>query len=105
MIDRCCYIKEGKKYIFIPGCMGAAARGPEHCTCDTTEARVKELENWLEQHKARLLAIEHWIETHDPDHPNFVNLMFDRASDEKQQGERDAWVANVVARAKPESTQ
>ena len=104
MIDRCCYIKEGKKYIHIPGCMGAAAMGPDHCTCQTTEERVKVLEKWLEGHKARLLAIEHWIETHDPDHSNFVNLMFDRASDEKQQRKRDDWVADVVARTKPDST-
>lgn len=46
MIDRCCWVKEAnrKEMHFIPACMGGAANGPEGCTCQTLDERIKHLE-------------------------------------------------------------
>ena len=73
MSDRCYYIKHGKAWVFIPCCMGGAARGPEHCTCLTMEEKVNALTKRLELMAVRLEAAEAWINQHlEPGEPHPV---------------------------------
>lgn len=67
MSDRCYYIKHGKEWVFIPGCMGGAALGPTHCTCLSIEEKLNAAIKRLEILSTRIEAAELWIEQHSED--------------------------------------
>lgn len=53
---------EPDEWLFIPGCMGAAASGPHACTCMTTDQKVDAMERRYANIDARLRWMEAWVE-------------------------------------------
>lgn len=70
-MDKCKTLKDGT---FIPGCMGAAARGKDYCTCEPASEKAPEVSDgeWLTE--------DDWedIWNADPDPVTAINALLDR---------------------------
>ena len=77
-MERCCYIKDHRgRFVFIPGCMGAAAEGPKNCTCLDTEQRIEALERKMEHTMAEVRLFIEWLNENGV--PKFAQLVTNKA--------------------------